>query len=124
MSQEDRNTRVRLVRQIAVPVALGLLGTCENPDLRGANFNCALRDFFEPDPLADAAAAEAAAEPVREAAAGFSPVALAPRPQPATLRDVAGMAYSVMANVDFDGQQSVNPEQNNRLREILQAFKG
>ncbi|HZF60603.1 MAG TPA: virulence factor SrfC family protein [Desulfovibrio sp.] len=34
------------------------------------------------------------------------------------------MAYSVMANVDFDGQQSVNPEQNNRLRELLQAFKG
>ena len=34
------------------------------------------------------------------------------------------MAYSVMANVDFDGQQSLNPEQNNRLREILQAFKG
>ena len=34
------------------------------------------------------------------------------------------MAYSVMAHVDFDGQQSLNPEQNNRLREILQAFKG
>lgn len=34
------------------------------------------------------------------------------------------MAYSVMANVDFDGQQSLNPEQNSRLREILQAFKG
>ena len=34
------------------------------------------------------------------------------------------LAYSVMANVDFDGQQTVNPEQNNRLRQILQAFKG
>lgn len=33
------------------------------------------------------------------------------------------LAYSVMANVDFDGRQIVNPEQNNRLRQILQAFK-
>lgn len=33
------------------------------------------------------------------------------------------MAYSVMANVDFDGQQSLNPEQNNRLREICRRSK-
>lgn len=34
------------------------------------------------------------------------------------------LAFSVMANVDFDGKQTVNPEQNNRLRDLLQAFKG
>ncbi len=33
------------------------------------------------------------------------------------------LAYSVTANVDFDGRQTVNPEQNNRLRDILRAFK-
>lgn len=33
------------------------------------------------------------------------------------------LAYSVSANVDFDGSQTVNPEQNNRLRDILRAFK-
>ena len=68
MSQEDRNTRVRLVRQIAVPVALGLLATCENPDLRGASFSCSLGDFFEPDPVADAAAAEGSPAQTMEAA--------------------------------------------------------
>ncbi|WP_297669630.1 virulence factor SrfB [uncultured Desulfovibrio sp.] len=88
MSQEDRNTRVRLVRQIAVPVALGLLSTCENPDLRSLNARCRLRDFFEPDPLeADAAAKEAAAKETEEGT-GFAPASLAPRPQPATLREV------------------------------------
>lgn len=71
MSQEDRNTRVRLVRQIAVPVALGLLATCENPDLRGANFSCSLGDFFEPDPVADAAAAESGTDASAQAVAGF-----------------------------------------------------
>jgi hypothetical protein len=50
MSQEDRNTRVRLVRQIAVPVALGLLAACENPDLSGLNLTCPLERFFEPVP--------------------------------------------------------------------------
>lgn len=34
------------------------------------------------------------------------------------------LAFSVMANVDYDGSRIVNPEQNNRLRDILQAFKG
>ena len=29
MSQEQRNTRIRLVRQVALPVALGLLRVCE-----------------------------------------------------------------------------------------------
>lgn len=34
------------------------------------------------------------------------------------------LAYSITANVDFDGQQTLDPEQNNRLRDILQVFKG
>lgn len=33
------------------------------------------------------------------------------------------LAYAVIANLNFDGEQTVNPEQNNRLRHILQAFK-
>ena len=33
------------------------------------------------------------------------------------------LAWSVMANADFDGQQTRNPEQNNRLRDILTAFR-
>ncbi len=98
MSQEDRNTRLRLVRQIAVPVALGLLATCENPDLRGSVFNCTLGDFFEPDPVGSGETADAAADTAADAAPAaaksaadsprISPAVLAPRPQPATLRDV------------------------------------
>ena len=91
MSQEDRNTRVRLVRQIAVPVALGLLSTCENPDLRGTSFNCTLGDFFEPDPVTAAITKESSKDTQAEDKAGFRPATLAPRPQPATLRDVAAM---------------------------------
>lgn len=33
------------------------------------------------------------------------------------------LAYAVIANLNFDGEQTVDPEQNNRLRHILQAFK-
>ncbi|WP_165064261.1 virulence factor SrfC family protein [Desulfovibrio sp. ZJ200] len=33
------------------------------------------------------------------------------------------LAYAVIANVNFDGEQTVNPEQNNRLRHILQIIK-
>ena len=33
------------------------------------------------------------------------------------------LAWSVVANVDFDGQQVRDPEQNNRLRDILAAFR-
>lgn len=57
MSQEERNTRVRLVRQIAVPVALGLLAACENEDEPERNYTCRLADFFEPDPVALSTAA-------------------------------------------------------------------
>ena len=84
MSQEERNTRVRLVRQIAVPVALGLLAACENPDMRDAGYSCVLGDFFEPDPLAPA---EEHAVPALDdnTPPGFSPAARAPRPQAAIL---------------------------------------
>ena len=87
MSQEERNTRVRLVRQIAVPVALGLLAACENPDMRDAGYSCVLGDFFESDPLAPA---EEHAVPALDdnTPAGFSPAARAPRPQAAILRAV------------------------------------
>ena len=91
MSQEDRNTRVRLVRQIAVPVALGLLGTCENPELRGANFRCTLSDFFEADPVAAADLTDAPLAEDTEEATAFRPASPAPRPQPATLREVESM---------------------------------
>lgn len=33
------------------------------------------------------------------------------------------LAYAVIANLSFDGEQTVDPEQNNRLRDILRAFK-
>lgn len=64
MSQELRNMRIRFVRQIGVPVALGMLSVCEilaqqerdsespwqdNP-LASNAFTCRLRDFFSPDP--------------------------------------------------------------------------
>ena len=32
--------------------------------------------------------------------------------------------HGITANVDFDGQQIRNPQQNKRLYDILQAFKG
>ncbi len=90
MSQEDRNTRVRLVRQIAVPVALGLLAACENPEIRHASYTCAIRDFFEPDPLESASDAPGA-EGSTGAGPGFEPATLAPRPQPAILKAVENM---------------------------------
>ncbi|MDD4701823.1 MAG: virulence factor SrfB, partial [Desulfovibrio sp.] len=90
MSQEDRNTRVRLVRQIAVPVALGLLAACENPDMRHANYTCALRDFFEPDPLGAADDGQDAGKSAAETT-GFEPASLAPRPQSAIIKSVENM---------------------------------
>lgn len=103
MSQEERNTRVRLVRQIAVPVALGLLAACESDDEPERNYTCRLADFFEPDPVALSTAAilkpraadlERALPRSSETsdAAGeqeaLSPPRQAPRPQPAVLRAV------------------------------------
>lgn len=34
------------------------------------------------------------------------------------------LMHGITANVDFDGQQIRNPQQNKRLYDILQAFKG
>ena len=34
------------------------------------------------------------------------------------------LVHGITANVDFDGQQIRNPQQNKRLYDILQAFKG
>lgn len=82
MSQEARNLRVRFVRQVAVPVALGMLAVCEGlgrddmaaGGLSGGSgaFTCRLDDFFEPSP---GEASENADTPVGEF------VHPAPRPQ-------------------------------------------
>ena len=70
VSQEQRNLRARFVRQVAVPVALGMLGMCEalyqagveahaQADASGA-FSCRLGDFFERPSGEDRAATEGA----------------------------------------------------------------
>lgn len=113
MSQEDRNTRVRLVRQVAVPVALGLLSACET-ESRGRNgIDLLLGDFFQPDPLLaqtnepDARSGEGVAKDKRGENDGKKPWPdqnLAPRPQPATLRAVAAMvarSYPQAGNFDL-----------------------
>ena len=46
-SQRERNTRVRLVRQIAAPVALGILTLCEEGQAVSGK-TCRIRDFFLP----------------------------------------------------------------------------
>lgn len=46
-SQRERNTRVRLVRQIAAPVALGILTLCEEGEAASGR-TCRIRDFFLP----------------------------------------------------------------------------
>lgn len=47
----------------------------------------------------------------------------APYDQQWTLDWMRTLAWSVVANVDFDGQQVRDPQQNNRLRDILAAFR-
>jgi len=96
MSQEERNTRVRMVRQIAVPVALGLLAACENADMPAMAQTCRLGDFFEAPPLAaepeEHATDDTKAIPASAGSApGFVPAVRAPRPQPALLRAVQAM---------------------------------
>ncbi len=59
-SQERRNLRARLVRQVTVPIALGMLGLCEMLYQRSieakaiqkpyTSFTCRLRDFFKKPP--------------------------------------------------------------------------
>jgi hypothetical protein len=90
MSQEDRNTRIRLVREIAVPVALGLLSTCEDPQLRSLNQYCKLRDFFEPHPMEDAQIQSGDEEKANEET-GFHFARLAIRPQASTLKAVEAL---------------------------------
>ena len=82
ISQEDRNTRMRLVRQIAVPVALGLLATCESTEEGNRVQTCTLRDFFHSPTAADEG---------KETAEGFVPARRAPCPQAAILEAVARM---------------------------------
>ena len=88
ISQEDRNTRMRLVRQIAVPVALGLLATCESTEDRGMVQTCSLRDFFQTGAHTtdadNADVTDAAEQP-------FVPARRAPCPQQAILDAVARM---------------------------------
>lgn len=91
MSQEDRNTRIRLVRQIAAPVALGLLSACEDPRLRSGSRLCTLRDFFEPDPAEATRGQASDAEGGNGEENGFFPAKPAPRPQPATLHAVESL---------------------------------
>lgn len=90
MSQDLRNLRIRFVRQVAVPVALGMLNVCENLDqleydqgsqwqegTAGSHaFTCTLRDFFSPDPAA-LTVQQASALPVSIAPS----IRRAPRPQ-------------------------------------------
>ncbi len=47
-SMESRNQRIQFIRQVAVPVALGMLATYEQADLTAGTgaLNCTLRDFF------------------------------------------------------------------------------
>ncbi len=59
-SQERRNLRARFVRQVAVPMAIGLLGLCEmlyqhsietkQLQKNFASFTCRLKDFFKKSP--------------------------------------------------------------------------
>ena len=98
MSQEERNIRMRLVRQIAVPVALGLLAACEDSSLDDVTHVCRLGDFFEASPLAqDARPTRADDEPT------FRPATRAPRPQATILRAIESMALRACPGLDrFD----------------------
>ncbi|MEG2172613.1 MAG: virulence factor SrfB, partial [Desulfovibrionaceae bacterium] len=112
MSQELRNIRIRFVRQIAVPVALGMLGLCEALDqvqhdsgpqkqeaAAGSHaFTCCLRDFFTPDP------ATLDNPPACELPASIAPlIRLAPRPQNRVRLAVEGMVNAALI------AQSPNP---------------
>lgn len=99
MSQEERNIRARLVRQIAVPVALGLLAACESPEDEQTAHYRTLGDFFEPDPLDPAASAQKqnpipdpdSAGDAFDAQSAVPRPGRAPRPQVATLRAVEAL---------------------------------
>ncbi|MDO5484551.1 MAG: virulence factor SrfB, partial [Desulfovibrionaceae bacterium] len=105
MSQEERNTRVRLVRQIAVPVALGLLAACEAPDQQEVSRTCRLADFFEPAPLPPEAMSSVpnSANGDEHTVQGTAPAFRAPRPQPGILRAVEALVRRACPSIErFD----------------------
>lgn len=101
VSQEQRNLRGRFVRQVAVPVALGMLGVCEalyqasaDASALGENagpFTCRLADFFEPDPALENPPPTALPADLR----------LAPRPQEAIIQAVEDVVRRVAPNSEF-----------------------
>ena len=110
ISQEQRNLRARFVRQVAVPVALGMLNACEHLYQAGleeaehrkeaAPFTCTLRHFFVPP-------AEGHNSPFPR---GFK---YAPHPQQAVLRAVeSAVLRSLPAGSAFcllDVELRINP---------------
>lgn len=109
MSQDLRNTRIRFVRQVAVPVALGMLGVCEVLDQQNMDnhtllqegqsgsgaFSCCLRDFFAPLP-------DAVDEPQCNnlPAAVQHCIRLSPRPQERVLRAVEELVNKALQAQD------------------------
>lgn len=115
MSQNLRNVRIRFVRQIAVPVALGVLNVCENldqilrdggrdqgqeqgqsqgsrwqTDAAGSHaFTCCLRDFFTPE--ADSPNSSGLPASIARV------VRLAPRPQKRVRQAVEDMVAAAFA---------------------------
>jgi hypothetical protein len=102
ISQEARNLRTRFIRQLAVPVALGLLGTCESTEQNSARaenavFTCRIGDFFEAPLDFIAAMQEPVPSPLPEH------IKPAPRPQASVLRgirDIVSRAAPHLAEFD------------------------
>ena len=100
MSQEQRNTRIRLVRQVALPVALGLLRVCEQDSDVHLDQTCTLGDFFEPA-VGDAPANGRTGEEEAPAENGtFRPAILALRPQQSTLDAVTALVRDTVPGLD------------------------
>lgn len=100
MSQEQRNTRIRLVRQVALPVALGLLRVCEQDSDVHLDQTCTLGDFFEPA-VGDAPANGRTGEEEAPAESGtFRPAILALRPQQSTLDAVTALVRDTVPGLD------------------------
>lgn len=118
MSQNLRNLRIRFVRQVAVPVALGMLNVCENlgqlqhdqgnqwqegtTGTTGSRaFTCCLRDFFIPAPPDPATSTDPASLLNNLASkalpAAFAPgIRLAPRPQKRVRQAVEDMVNAAL----------------------------
>ena len=100
MSQEQRNTRIRLVRQVALPVALGLLRVCEQDSDVHLDQTCTLGDFFEPA-VGDAPAnGRNEEDDARNENAAFRPGPLALRPQQSTLDAVTALVRDTVPGLD------------------------